>query len=221
MGPILLESGVSIPGDLTDLDAFRRWAVSDEYPERGHFSFFRGAVWVDLTMEQIFTHNRVRTRMTTALDTLAVAQDLGYFLSDGVRLSSTAADLSTEPDGAFVSYDAIRSNRVELVRGFEMGFVEVLGAPDMVLEVVSDRSVEKDTVVLRELYWVAGTPEYWLVDVRGKALHFDILRRGPRGYTATRRVGGWLRSQVFGRSFQLVSRPDPLGHPRFDLEVQE
>jgi hypothetical protein len=27
---------------------------------------------------------------------------------------------------------------------------------------VSPSSVQKDTVVLRELYWKAGIPEYWL-----------------------------------------------------------
>jgi Uma2 family endonuclease len=212
--------GVSIPTDVVDLESFRRWAVSDEYPERGRFSYLRGQGWVDLTMEQAFTHNRVKTRMATALDTLVAAERLGYFFSDGMRLSNAEADLSTEADAVFASYETVRANRLELVHGFETGYVELLGTPDLVLEVVSARSVEKDTVVLRELYWVAGVPEYWLVDARGATPQFDLLRRGSRSYTATRRQGGWLRSQVFGRSFQLVTQPDPLGHPEYELQVR-
>lgn len=220
MVPFEVADGVCIPGDIADLESFRRWAMSDEFPERGRFCYLRNRVWVDLSMEQAFTHNRPKTKFTIVLGSLVDAEELGYFFSDGMRYSCVEVDLSTEADGLFTSYDSVRQNRVELVEGFEEGYVEVLGAPDMTLEVVSARSVHKDTVVLRELYWRAGVTEYWLVDARGEAPQFDILRRGARGYTATRRQGGWLRSQVFARSFQLTVRPDPLGHPQYTLEVR-
>jgi hypothetical protein len=166
MGPILLDVGVSVPGDLNDLAAFRRWAVSDAYPSRGSFSFLHGAVWVDLTPEDLFTHNQVKTRIATALDTRVDAEDLEYFWSSGLRLSNIEADLSTEPDAVFVSPEAVRGGRVELVPGLDGGFVELLGTP-MVLEVVSNRSLERDVVVLR-VPLAPGIREYWLVDARGK-----------------------------------------------------
>ncbi|MBC8869246.1 MAG: hypothetical protein H8E44_07500 [Planctomycetes bacterium] len=81
-------------------------------------------------------------------------------------------------------------------------------------------SVEKDTLVLRGLYWQADIPEYWLVDARGDRLQFDILRRHPDGYVPTRKQRGWLESAVFGKSFRLSSRPDELGHPEYTLSVQ-
>lgn len=220
MVAITVQEGVRIPGDIVDLESFRRWAHSDEFPEQGRFSFLRGEVWVDLSMEQLFTHNRVRTRCTSVLESLVDVENLGYFFSDGARLSNTVVDLSTEPDGMFAAYDTVRTGKLELIEGFESGFVEVVGTPDMVMEVVSRYSVQKDTVVLRDVYWRAGIQEYWLVDARDEVLRFDILRRGRRGYTVTRRQGGWVRSQVFGRSFQLRSQPDPLGHPRYELHVQ-
>jgi len=34
--------------------------------------------------------------------------------------------------------------------------IEILGSPEMTLEVISPTSVEKDTVHLRRLYWKAG-----------------------------------------------------------------
>jgi Uma2 family endonuclease len=64
---------------------------------------------------------------------------------------------------------------------------ELEGSPEMVLEVVSETSVHKDTEELRELYWHAGTLEYWLVDARTDATHFDILHYGRKGYTTTRK----------------------------------
>jgi Uma2 family endonuclease len=62
------------------------------------------------------------------------------------------------------------------------------------LEIVSAGSVEKDTQTLRELYWKAGIAEYWLVDARGERLAFDILRHAAKGYVATRKAAGWLKS---------------------------
>jgi Uma2 family endonuclease len=90
----------------------------------------------------------------------------------------------------------------------------------MVLEVVSTNSVRKDTKVLRRLYWEAGIEEYWLVDARGPALRFDLLRRRPRGYAAAPKQGGWVRSPVFGRSFRFDRQADPLGHPQYTLALR-
>ena len=57
----------------------------------------------------------------------------------------------------------------------------------MVLEVVSDGSVRKDTVVLRRAYWEAGVREYWLVDARRDPPSFDILRSTSKAFRAARK----------------------------------
>jgi len=98
--------------------------------------------------------------------------------------------------------------------------VELEGAPDMVLEVVSQSCVQKDTVVLRDLYWRAGIREYWLVDVRVEKLRFDILSRGGRGYLTVRKSSGWAKSAVFGSSFRLTQKSDRLGYPEYTLTVR-
>jgi Uma2 family endonuclease len=114
----------------------------------------------------------------------------------------------------------LRTGRVRLIEGKEEGYLELEGTADMVLEIVSPSSVEKDTETLFDLYWRAGIPEYWLVDARGESLEFNIYQRGPRGYGPTRRQGGWLKSKVFGKSFRLIRQADVLGHPEYTLEVK-
>src|SRR5947199_6685269 len=102
MGSTLFGEKVRIPIGFPDLEAFRRWARSDDFPERGWFSYLAGDLYVDLSMEQLFSHNRVKGRFGAVLDGLVVASDLGYYFHDRTLFSNAAADLSTEPDGMFV-----------------------------------------------------------------------------------------------------------------------
>jgi Uma2 family endonuclease len=219
--PIRLNGTSTIPPWVTDHATFREWARSDEFPEEGHFAFLNGILWADTTMEQLFTHNRVKTRVTSALDQLIADEDLDYFFSDRALLSHPGAGLSTEPDAFFVSYESIEAGRARWVEGASEGHVEVEGGPDLVVEVVSTRSVEKDTVALPVLYFAAGVTEYWVIDARRAVPTFDLFRRGSRAFVAVRRqVGGWLKSQVLGRSFWLNCGTDRLRRPTYTLEVK-
>jgi Uma2 family endonuclease len=230
---VIVNEAVWIPSYVVDLDSFCHWACSEQFPDRGRVSYLRGEIWVDLSMEEMYTHNRVKTKFTIVVGGLAESAGLGVFL-DGMLLRNSQANLSTVPDGVFVSYDTLRGGRVRRLEGtssgfFELdgspdmvsGFFELDGSPDMVLEVVSAHSVRKDTVDLKNSYWQAGIREYWLVDARAEPVRFDILKHGARGYTATRRqAGGWLKSAVFGRSFRLTRQVDPLGDPQYTLAVR-
>jgi Uma2 family endonuclease len=219
---VMIGESVCIPPEVIDLDSFCRWAISDQYPQQGKFSFLHGMIWVDLSMEDLYRHNRVKTQFTIVLGALVESLGQGIWIGDGMLLRHSTADLSTEPDGMFVSYDALQSGRMARIEGETSSCLQLEGTPEMTLEVVSATSVQKDTVELRELYWQAGVLEYWLVDARGVSPHFDILRRGTKGYTATRKqAGGWLKSSIFGRSFQLVRKSDPLGDPLYVVNVRE
>jgi Uma2 family endonuclease len=90
----------------------------------------------------------------------------------------------------------------------------------MTLEVVSRSSVAKDTDVLRQAYAAAGVREYWLVDARGEAPKFDVLRLGRGGYVAVRKRAGWVRSDVFDRWFRLTRQDGRDGYPEFTLEAR-
>ncbi len=204
-----------IPDWICDLASFRRWADSEEFPSRGRFSFLQGQLWVDLAMEQLFTHNQVKTKFSAALSQLVDAENNGYFFPDGVRLSHPIADLSSEPDAVFVSYESIRQNKVKLVRGQLSGYVELEGSPELVVEIVSSSSVGKDTKLLRDLYAQAGIEEYWLIDARSQSPSMAILRLTSGSYQpAPQTVAGHF-SQVLSRSVLLIQETDPLDNPRY------
>jgi Uma2 family endonuclease len=214
--------GVTVPAWVVDLPSFSRWVDSPEFPETGRYAYIRGNVWMDVSMEQPFVHNEVKLWISMALAALARESTLGRMFADRMRLRNDDADLSTEPDGMFVSYRALQSGRVRLVEGTVTEYREFEGSPEMTLEVVSDTSETKDRRDLRDLYYRAGVDEYWLVDARGEEPVLEILRRGPRGYVNARhQAGGWVRSQVFGRAFRLIRADGPDGNPQFTLEHRE
>lgn len=210
---------VQVPFWVNDLESFRRWMLSDESPEKVPLFFLAGEVWIDMSKEQFFSHNQLKKVIFRVLSGLE-KQARGRFIPDGMLVTNEAADLSGNPDGVFVFNDSFRTGRVKLIEGQEDGYVELEGSPDMVLEVVSDSSVEKDNDVLMDLYWKAGIREYWLVDARGERIEFQILRHTARGYVATRPSGGWRKSAVFGKAFRLTRQLDDLRHPDFTLDVK-
>jgi Uma2 family endonuclease len=214
------DKSVHIPVWVVDLESFRRWVHSDEVPEKLRTCFLNGEVWVDMSKEQFIPHNQLKNDLSFALTGLIKAERLGRYVPDGMLLTNVEANLSAGPDGAFVSLQSMESGRVRLVEGKRGGQVELEGTPDMVLEVVSDSSVKKDTVTLRDLYWKAGIPEYWLVDARGEEMEFEILRYTAKGYVPTRKQAGWLKSPVFGKSFRLIRQTHEDGNPEYILEMR-
>jgi Uma2 family endonuclease len=217
MSVAVVGEAVRIPGWVVDLDSFRRWARSSDFPAHGWFSHLNGDLWVDLSMETL-AHNQVKGEVAATLAAFVKSAKLGRLLPDRMRLTHTKAKLSTEPDAMFISQQALRSGQILLSQGAES--LEAEGTPDVVLEVVSATSEQKDKVVLRELYWKAGISEYWLIDPGAEELSFEILKRTAKGYVSTRAQGGWLKSAIFGKSFRLTQTEDELGYPVYTLEVR-
>ncbi len=211
---------VRIPLWVTDLVSFRRWAESEESPDKATVCYLAGEVWVEMSKEQVYSHNHVKTEFARVLAGLVKVLRVGRYFSDGLFLTNVEADLCSKPDGTFVLRDAFAAGRVRLIEGALEGFVEIEGTPDMVLEVVSGSSVTKDTEWLRDLYWKAGIAEYWLVDCRGDRLGFDILRHTAGGYVTTSKSAGWIESAVFGHSFLLTRQTDKMGQPEYTLDAQ-
>ena len=214
---IVINGEVTVPV-ITSLRQFVDWRMSDACPERGRFAYLAGTLWVDLMSEQLYTHNQVKLTFTIVLGQLAIEHSRGTYFTDGADLVNDPASLATTPDGIFVCDATFHTGQVvERPNRHQVGVVRLEGTPDMVLEILSDSSEDKDHVRLPTLYHVAGVPEFWRVDARGD-LRFEIFRREPAGYVPTRLPDGWWRSEVFGRDFLLIAGVNSRGQPRFTLQ---
>lgn len=212
---------IDIPAWVVDFDSFRLWMHSGDFPEQGKVCFINGRVWVDLSMEEFFSHNQVRTEINRVLANLMKTTRFGRFVAEGMRYSHIETHLATEPDGMVVSHEAMRSGRVKLMAGKEGEATEAVGVPEILIEIVSRSSEVKDTEWCMSAYFDAGVSEYWIIDTRdGEDIRFDIFKRGKKEFSSSRKQGGWAKSSILGRSFRLSQTEDPDGKPEFTLEVR-
>jgi Uma2 family endonuclease len=94
-----------------------------------------------------------------------------------------------------------------------------VGAPDLVVEVVSASSVKKDLQTLRAAYARAGIPEYWIIDARADAIRFLILHLDGGEYREAAPVTEPQPSRVFARRFRLTRARNEVGRYAYDLAV--
>ena len=141
----VINGEVRIPANFPDHEAFRRWARSDECPEKLRLSWINGVIWVETSPEELYTHNQVKGQIGQVLGNIVEESGTGLYCLDGMLLSHPDTGFSAIPDGLFVSYDALQSGRVRQVPSVRhAGAVELVGSPKMVLEVLSASSEEKD-----------------------------------------------------------------------------
>jgi Uma2 family endonuclease len=214
---------ISIPADAHTLAGFRRWAMSDEFPERGRISFLNGEIDFDMSPEEIRSHIDPKTQLSIVLGSLINRENLGKPFIDGTLLVNKAANVSNEPDFMFCSWETLKSGKVVQAETFPGSgrVMELAGSPDLVVEIVSDSSLRKDRQILPGRYWVAGVSEYWIVDCRGAVPLLEILTRTDSGYQlAFETADGWLRSGVLNRSFRFELFINPLGDRAYRLAEQ-
>jgi len=222
---VIFEEQVEVPLGLRSLEDFRRWTKSDEFPELGRVDFLAGRIEVDMSPEDFFCHGTLKAEIFGMLYQRVKRDGLGYLVTDRTRVSCPAAGWSAEPDIVFVSNETLESGHARLVAkssGEPGRYVELEGAPDLIVEVVSDRSVAKDTQRLPEAFFKAGVGEFWLADARIEPVVFQIHRPGEAGYQAVEAdAQGFQLSTVFGCSFRLDARRDARGNWVFDLGVKQ
>jgi Uma2 family endonuclease len=174
-----------VPADAGTLEGFRRWSSGESFPEKGRIDFIDGDLEVDLSPEDIYLHGGVKTAVAAVLYDRVVRTGRGAVYVNCTRVVSVAARLSVEPDVLAVLWESLDAGRVREVPAAsrkEGRFIELEGAPDLVVEVVSDSSERKDCHRLPLLYARAGVPELWRVDVRGQEVELAIFNLGPGGY---------------------------------------
>ena len=187
MATVLLDHGIEIPAIRTLIE-FRRWALSDQFPQRGRVDYIDGRIEIDMSPEDVFTHGTLKSHIAARITSRVDELDLGHTLIADTRVSSVPADLSAEPDVVVLTHRALDEGRVSLIRkasGEPDRYVEVEGGPDLVVEIVSDSSEQKDMRRLPGAYFKAGVREIWLLDARGPELLFQIHHRGRESFLPT------------------------------------
>lgn len=222
---VIFEEDLVIPAGVSDLGRFRRWTWDASFPERGRIDFLAGTLEVDLSPEDLYTHGTVKTMLAARLYPLIVDSGRGSLFSDSTRVVSPEAGLSVEPDVVGVLWESIRQGRVREIPAAKAEperFIELEGAPDLIVEIVSDSSVRKDLERLPRLYAKAGIPELWLADCRGEELSFDIRILSPAGGFETQPADseGWRSSPLLGRRVRMVRSRNQLNRWIYDLETR-
>lgn len=132
----------------------------------------------------LLSHELLQTFLLTTLNIYVDAHNLGEVLG-----SRTALDLGIEYQAYEPGILFVRRERAEILQ--EHG---VVGAPDLVIEILSRGTMSVDRMVKRQVYNQAGVGELWLIDPAG-ARGSRFYQRTPGGEMAeVALVDGVLRS---------------------------
>jgi Uma2 family endonuclease len=218
------ESAPYIPRAAYHPQGFRAWAHSDRFPETGRIDYLDGEVDIDMSPEDLQTHGTLKAALAAELFLLIAKPQQGYVFVDRTRVTSAAGDLSVEPDivvTLFSSLDAGRVRQVPSARPAPGRFIELEGAPDLVVEIVSDSSESKDTERLPPQYARVGIPELWLLDARGSEVRFEarLLRQGTYQRVEPD-AEGWTLSALLKSRCRVTRQPAPHNGWLYALEVR-
>lgn len=132
------------------------------------------------------THQRVQSRLGRRLAQFIEERALGEFFFAPCDVVLTDTDV-VQPDLLFVSRD-----REHLLSGGD----NVRGAPDLVVEILSPATAERDRGCKRALYERHGVAEYWLVDPAAETVCIHCPREGALMVARTFGRGEVLRSPL-------------------------
>ena len=82
------------------------------------------------------------------------------------------ADLYLDDENHFIPDGMIICNRNIIKRNY------IKGAPDLVVEILSPITAKNDRGRKKEAYAKAGVKEYWIVDIKGKAIEVYLNHNG-------------------------------------------
>jgi Uma2 family endonuclease len=119
---------------------------------------------------------------------------LSYLLVDQVELRGIGWVYSSPVDVRFSPSDQVQPDLLVLLAEHDEMYRgnTIHGAPDLVIEIVSPGSQNRDREVKFGLYERNGVPEYWLADPMAGTIRQYALRAGR--YEEVAQEGGLLRS---------------------------
>ncbi len=128
-------------------------------------------------------HQTLLGQLFNVLDRHAREKSLGKVLLAPCDVILSDENI-VQPDILFVS-----NERLGII-----GEANISGDPDLVIEILSPGTRNRDLEIKRKIYAGFGVPEYWIVDPEAETI--DVLVLGDQGY---------LSAAIFGRSDRLSS----------------
>lgn len=151
-----------------------------------------------------FRHQQVSMKLGNALDTFLSRENVGVAVAApmDVRLSN---------------HDVVQPDLLVVLHG-KMARIEsrgVIGAPDLVVEILSPSSIETDFLRKAKLYEQSGVREYWIVNPESEMVSVQLLEDDRFALAGEFGRGDTLRSTVLeGFELEIASIfPQPIDAP--------
>lgn len=132
-----------------------------------------------------YRHQRVSMKLGNVLDTYLTNKGIGEIVAAPMDVLLSSNDV-VQPDLLVVLND--RSSIVQQGK--------VIGAPDLVIEILSPSSIEADFLRKSKLYERSGVREYWLVNPEGETVSVRALDGDRYVIAGEYSRGDTLRSTV-------------------------
>jgi Uma2 family endonuclease len=115
-------------------------------------------------------HQRLTVRLSTAFENFLKLRNIGQIFVAPTDVVLSNLDV-VQPDLVFVS-----SAKVSIITTHN-----IQGAPDLLIEILSEGTRKTDEIIKRKLYERCGVQEYWIVDPELETV--KIYRTTPQGYS--------------------------------------
>jgi len=111
-----------------------------------------------------------------------ILRDLGYILSEFVRKHELGLVFFAPLDVVLSEESVLQPDILFISKGRSRIVAEenIQGSPDLVVEILSPATAERDRTYKRALYARHGVLEYWIVDPKEKSV--EVLALGERGF---------------------------------------
>jgi Uma2 family endonuclease len=154
---------------MTPVKTRPRKTVEDfmKLPEGVRAELIEGEIFMSPSPKE--KHQRAAVNLTRILSTFVQKDSLGRLYAAPFDVHLPSGDI-VEPDLIFVS-----TGNQSIIQDW------IRGVPDLLVEIISPDSPERDRIVKRHLYQENGVKEYWLVDIDQDSI--EVLKLSGKAYT--------------------------------------
>lgn len=154
-------------------------------------------------------HQRIAMNLSFLFRAFLKDHDIGLILAGPIDVILSPRHTVVQPDLVFVAKDRMEALLTDTA---------IVGAPDMVVEILSPSTAQIDRTSKRQIYAEHGISEYWLVDVDAQILELHILSEGRYAVAGAYTPGDIIDVGIFAEAqipvgeiwagFEII-QPDP------------